>query len=647
MAWNTGLTGTALSIASAPDTPLRVMAGPGTGKSFAMKRRVARLLEEGTDPRRILAVTFTRTAAQALVDDLAGLGVAGCDHVQARTLHSFCFGLLMRDAVLTSTGRVPRPLLTFNSHGMRRFEAEPLLQDLAATGRYGSKTDCEKRIRAFEADWARLQSEQPGWPTDPIDQLFERDLIHWLRTHSSMLIGEVVPLAYRYVRDNPGASVLTEFDHVLVDEYQDLNRAEQDLIDLLASHGTLSLVGDVDQSIFSFRHANPSAIQDFHIGHAGTHDETLDECRRCPTTVVSMADSLIRHNHSTGTARLAPMPGNSPGEVHVLRWPDPVTECVELANYVTARVTSGDVKPGEVLVLTARKAMGYLVRDKIRDAGIEVHSFYSEEALEPVAAQRAFALVTLLADPEDRVALRWWLGAGSKTWRTGAYARLLKAAEANKLSPRQAVVAIIDGTLSVASSKTLAERYSELSGEIARLGSMSMTALIDDLFPDGQEEFVLLRAAALSVADTATSIQEFHTSLRSAISQPEPPESADYVRVMSLHKSKGLTARMVLVAGAVQGLVPMIKPDLPALERVASIEEQRRLFYVALTRSTETLVISGFEHIPRDVAHQIGMIVPPGTGAAARVQTSEFVAELGPTSPKVRLGADWKAGGYA
>jgi len=70
MPWNDGLVGTALQIASSNDSPLRVMAGPGTGKSFAMKRRIARLLEEQIDPKRILAVTFTRNAAASVVDDL-------------------------------------------------------------------------------------------------------------------------------------------------------------------------------------------------------------------------------------------------------------------------------------------------------------------------------------------------------------------------------------------------------------------------------------------------------------------------------------------------------------------------------------------------------------------------------------------------
>ena len=79
MSWSTGLTGSALNIASTDHNRLRVVAGPGTGKSFAIMRRVARLLEEGQDPRRILAVTFTRNAASSLVSDLNDIGVEGCE----------------------------------------------------------------------------------------------------------------------------------------------------------------------------------------------------------------------------------------------------------------------------------------------------------------------------------------------------------------------------------------------------------------------------------------------------------------------------------------------------------------------------------------------------------------------------------------
>ncbi|MGH9680959.1 MAG: UvrD-helicase domain-containing protein, partial [Candidatus Acidiferrales bacterium] len=99
MAWDRGLKGKALSIAATECKFMRVMAGPGTGKSFAMKRRVARLLEEGANPERLLVVTFTRVAAGSLLTELSELGVEGCDDIRAGTLHSFCFETLNREEV--------------------------------------------------------------------------------------------------------------------------------------------------------------------------------------------------------------------------------------------------------------------------------------------------------------------------------------------------------------------------------------------------------------------------------------------------------------------------------------------------------------------------------------------------------------------
>jgi hypothetical protein len=128
MPWNDGLTGTALQIASTKETPLRVMAGPGTGKSFAMKRRVARLLEENANPRRILAVTFTRNAAASVFEDLLNLGVEGSDLILAKTLHAYCFGLLGQQEVFDFLGRVARPLVTFSQSGVLQFEGKVTVQ---------------------------------------------------------------------------------------------------------------------------------------------------------------------------------------------------------------------------------------------------------------------------------------------------------------------------------------------------------------------------------------------------------------------------------------------------------------------------------------------------------------------------------------
>jgi superfamily I DNA/RNA helicase len=647
MPWNDDLTGTALQIASTTESPLRVMAGPGTGKSFAMKRRIARLLEEQVEPRRILAVTFTRNAAASVIEDLNTLGVDGSDLIVAGTLHGFCFRLLGQDEVLALSGRIPRPVITFTSKAVLQYEGRTMLQDLVELGNFGGKRVCTKRIRAFEAAWARLQSEEPGWPNNAIDAQFQVALLGWLQFHQGMLIGELVPEAYRYLRNNPACEARSAFDYVIVDEYQDLNRAEQDLLDLLASNGETAIVGDVDQSIYRFRHANPEGIEGFAQTHPATHDENLDECRRCPTRVVAIADRLIRHNHpAVQTPRLRPRPGNPVGEVHIVQWSSIDEEAQGLCDYVLWLIQERNYSPGEILILTPRRLIGYRIRDCIAAAGVSVHSFYHEEALEEDEAQRAFALITLLVSNEDRIALRWWLGHGVGTGRVGAYQRLREHCEATGLSPWQALTALNVGELELPNIGGLVAKFQELLQIINSVAGQGLAEIIDVLLPENSEGCRGLREAALLALPECENMKELFEALKTSVTQPEMPEEGNFVRIMSLHKSKGLTSKVTIVAGCIRGLIPFQNSKETPDEQVQILLEQRRLFYVAITRCTEILVLSSALRLQRDFAFQIGAQVQ-GQGNPVRAVTSQFIAELGPQSPQPRLGTQWREAGYA
>jgi DNA helicase-2/ATP-dependent DNA helicase PcrA len=125
------------------------------------------------------------------------------------------------------------------------------------------------------------------------------------------------------------------------------------------------------------------------------------------------------------------------------------------------------------------------------------------------------------------------------------------------------------------------------------------------------------------------------------------PEEVDYVRVMSLHKSKGLTSRVTIVSGCTHGLIPFVNFDESPDEAAATLREQRRLFYVAITRCTEILVISSVIRMRRDFAWKIGARVVPGRGADAPTIASPFIDELGPGAPASKQGAAWVQSGYA
>ncbi len=632
MAWNDNLTGAALRIAGNPNSPLRVVAGPGTGKTFVLTRRAARLVEEGGAPRRILVCTFTRTAANDLSKEISRLIVEGATEIIAGTLHAFCFRFLSRTDVLMDTGRVPRPLLDFETRFM--------LEDLS---HLGGVRECQRRLEAFNAAWARLQSEEPSWPDDQNDRRFHNTLISWLRFHQCMLIGELIPKAYHYLRNNPTCPERTAFDHVLVDEYQDLNRAEQLILDLLAENGTLTVVGDEDQSIYSFKYAHPEGIAEFSHYHSNTTDETLIECRRCPQLVVSIANDLISHNSSRSQRTLTCLPGNPHGEIHIVQWTSFEEEAAGIARFVHSRVTSGEVEPGKVLTLAPRRQLGYAARNALNGLGTSAHSFFNEEVFEgspknmsESVAQQTFTLLTLLASPDDIIALRCWCGYGSSSLRSGGWLRIRQHCESTNLSLRNVLQQLAANTLNIPYTRELVVRYRDLEARLAALNGLQGQDLIDALFPDGEEWASVFHLFAQIDCEDNCDAQTLLERIKSKIIQPELPTDVDYVRVMSLHKSKGLTADMVIILGCIAGMIPSIIPkDLTPSEQVQFIEEQRRLFFVALTRSRKTLVLSSVSTLPRNLAHR--MRVPLGRGGDAthaRTRASMFIGELGASAPQ-------------
>jgi DNA helicase II / ATP-dependent DNA helicase PcrA len=446
-------------IVSCANARLRVIAGPGTGKSFAMKRRVARLLESGVEPSSILPVTLTQVAADDLHRELIGMSVPGCDELEGRTLHSLAFEALMSAHALAATGRTARPL--------NKFEMKPLRADLSVQHRH-----VKKRIEAFEAAWARLQSDEPGYVQYAADAALEGDLIKWLEFHKSMLIGEVIPQVYHYLKNNPAASIFTEFSHILVDEFQDLNKADQAVLRLIAANAQVCIVGDDDQSIYSFRHAHPEGIRQWLAINAGATDLELAECRRCPTRIVAMANALIACNQDRPVLRaLNPRPQNGPGYVEIIQYATLDDEVRGVVGIVEELIAAG-TPPADILVLAQRSVIGTPIYQALVARNVPTRSYYPESELEAAEAQTRFAMLKLYVDREDRVALRWLLGLGKSDWRTRAYRRLRAYCESSGASPWQALEQLTAGTIAIPYTDPVVAEFKRIRAEVARLGTL-------------------------------------------------------------------------------------------------------------------------------------------------------------------------------
>ena len=392
-------------------------------------------------------------------------------------------------------GRTPRPVVTFTTYGILRFEGHALIKDLAIAGAFGQTSANAlsefEHLKLLGRDCNRMSlvGLRMPWTSN-----FRRHFSSWLRFHKAMLIGELVPEALRFLRNNPNSDMRAAFDHVIVDEYQDLNRAEQDLLQLLAGAGAIAIVGDVDQSIYSFRHANPEGIADYRTRYPATHDEVLNECRRCPQSVVAIAAHLIANNHPPGPARLLPLAANPVGTAQIVQWNNVDSEAQGVANYVRALINSNrGIIAKDILILTPRRLLGYKIRDRVSAHGIEVHSFYHEEALEGESAQRAFALLSLLTDINDRVSLRWWLGHGSSSARVNAYQRLRRHCEQSGQSPKEALNSLVAGDLTLAQVTDLVIKYRELTEILGKLRTLSLQQIIDELLPANDEDCGVLR----------------------------------------------------------------------------------------------------------------------------------------------------------
>jgi superfamily I DNA/RNA helicase len=640
MSWNDGLEpeSSAFAIASSEASRLRVIAGPGTGKSFAMKRRVARLLESGVDPSAILAVTFTRVAAEDLHRELVQMDVAAADQLRATTLHSLALRALMRAHVLAATGRYPRPL--------NEFEIKPLEADLAPS--FGGLREVRKKLKAFEAAWARKQDDEPGVMA-PGDLAFETALVAWLTFHRSMMIGEVIPQFLGYLRQNPHAPERNEYTHVLVDEYQDLNRAEQELISLVGANAEICIVGDDDQSIYSFRHAHPEGIREWcdSEGPQPT-DLSLAECRRCPTRVVRMANSLIKRNQNRdGERALVEREANGEGQVRILRYGSVADEVQGIAN-IAAQFVQHGTNPGDILILAQRGVIGTPIYERLVELGVPAVSYYAEAELDTDFAQERYAYFRLFADQDDRVALRWLVGLYSAAWNQAGYRRVREYCEQSGLSPWQALEALKTGELHLPYTGPLVVRFEEVEARINHLQTLQLIGglqdVIDDLFPSDEQRVRDLRAVMLATlaAEPDLSAHDFLLAVNEAITTPEIPENVADVRIMSLHKSKGLSAPVTIIAGCIEGLLPrQPSDDLSPDEKRAALEEQRRLFYVGITRVKSapeqgipgTLVLSSAGEMPLADAMKAGISPAQVVYGTARLLPSRFLREFDGNAP--------------
>ena len=190
-------------------------------------------------------------------------------------------------------------------------------------------------------------------------------------------------------------------------------------------------------------------------------------------------------------------------------------------------------------------------------------------------------------------------------------------------------------------ARALSDRFASAMDRVSQLIQLALPNLVDVLFPEDADALTELRTITLDALPVAESAADLLRAVVEAVTQDDVPQSPDFVRIMSLHKSKGLTADLVVLAGLVEGLVPRINRKLSALEQAALLEEQRRLCFVGMTRTTNILVLSSYSQLPDSLAYNLQVRLGSRIGSNFVTFASSFLSEMGPHLPTAVTGDQW------
>ncbi len=256
------------------------------------------------------------------------------------------------------------------------------------------------------------------------------------------------------------------------------------------------------------------------------------------------------------------------------------------------------------------------------------------------------------ADPVRTVAKDLGLsdvGRGSPNWQSTGYSRVRSYADENASSPWRVLCLLDEGAVTLPYAGPLVERFRFIRADLDRLTALNaaggLAAVIEDLFPPDDQSVRDLRSLAIGVLaeNQGADPESFLRELSAAIAKPEIPLEVEDVRIMSLHKSKGLSAPVTIIAGCIEGLLPK-QPDvqLPAAEATAQLEEQRRLFYVGITRvkaepavrKPGALLLTYSRVMPLRTAKRAGIEPAQVNYGYAQLIASRFIREMAPAAPR-------------
>jgi len=608
---------------TALEGPVMVIAGPGSGKTRVLTYRIAHLINNNVPPWQILALTFTNKAAREMKERIEKVVGSGANRIWAGTFHSLFARILRVEAHKIG---YPNDFTIYDTDDSKSVISE-ILKSMNLDKKVYNNGAVRSRISAAKSNLITPKAYAANEELMALDRMNSRPLIHLIYEKyaakcmraGAMDFDDLLLQMFRLLYQNPEGvreKYQRQFRYVMVDEFQDTNYLQYEIVKLFSmyegSNNNVCIVGDDAQSIYSFRGATIENILQFENDFNNVQTFKLEQNYRSTSHIVEAANEVIGYNKKQIQKKIWTdrVEGN---KIKVLKAMSETEEGKMIADSIVEQKNRYNLRNSELAILYRTNSQSRVFEESLRRSNIPYRiyggmSFYQRKEIKDM-----IAYMRLTVNDKDDEALKRVInyprrGIGSTTLQ-----KISGLADDNDVSMWTVLTQI---EFNVRSKKTLGEfvalvqsfkRKSEASNAydtavtIARKSGIMELLKADNSIEgqnrlenvnsllDGIKEFVEDdELDEDEIAPKTKSMAEFLQTISLMTDADNDPEQVDTVSLMSVHAAKGLEYKSVFVTGLEENLFP----SYMSLSDPNQIDEERRLFYVAITRAEELLTLS-------------------------------------------------------
>jgi DNA helicase-2/ATP-dependent DNA helicase PcrA len=588
--------------------PLLILAGAGSGKTRVLTYRIAHLIGKlGVDPFHLLAVTFTNKAAQEMRERVEKLIGSAIYNLWIGTFHSMCARILRRDGEHLGIGRN----FTIYDEKDRLDLIVRVMKDEDISDKEFHPKSIRSKISGAKNGLVRPEEYPRSNPYSDILIRLYSQFEKRLRENNGLDFDDLLMKTVELFEEFPDIRMkyADRFKHVLVDEYQDTNHAQYRIVQLLSSkHRNLCVVGDEDQSIYGFRGADIRNILDFERDFSETKVIRLEENYRSTKTILEAASAVVAKNHFRKGKTLWSK-RNSGRKITLLEGFDEEDEARRVLEILVDKKGTGNATSlRDIVILYRTNAQSRVLEEIFRRMGLPYVivggiRFYERQEIKDI-----LAYLKVFSNPNDSVSLKRILnvpkrGIGKKTVEILEHFAALRAETLyQSLKYCDEIDELTTGTKS-----TLKDFYEMCEIYREEKESASITDILPRLLKNINYLAELERDGTDESLARAENVRELVVGAESFAKRTEAPtldtflqevslfteldrwdESKEAVTLMTAHNAKGLEFPTVIITGLEEGLFP----HSSSYESIEELEEERRLFYVAMTRASDEIYLT-------------------------------------------------------